>query len=167
MLGCARCGGFRGRDRVLCATCKGTFCTKCLGPTADLCLADYAVRYAPIDSETRQRIAADVRALLKEFKLDPYTRNDSFARALKERGVDVTFVDSAPIEGQESDGPHGRVKFLIRDRESPTTKRALFGALARSHFRGQEVEADPLRTDLFVELCLGLPIEDALRARTP
>lgn len=164
MLGCARCGGFKGRDRVRCHTCKGTFCTKCLGPTADLCLADYASRYAPIDSETRQRIAADVRALLKEFKLDPYTRNDSFARALRERGVDVTFVDSAPIEGQESEGPHGRVKFLIRDRESPTTKRALFGALARSHFRGAGVETDQLRTDLFVELCLGLPIEDALRA---
>ncbi|MBI3856763.1 MAG: hypothetical protein HY293_13830 [Planctomycetes bacterium] len=164
MLGCARCGGFRGRDRVRCHTCKGTFCTKCLGPTADLCLSDYAVRYAPIDSETRQKIAGDVKALLKEFKLDPYTRNDSFARALKERGVDVTFVDSAPIEGQESDGPHGRVKFLIRDRESPTTKRALFGALARSHFRNAGAETDALRTDLFVELCLGLPIEDALRA---
>src|SRR5262245_14684352 len=165
MLGCARCGGFRGRDRILCTTCKGTFCTKCLGPTADLCLADYAVRYAPIDSETRQKLAGDARALLKEFKLDAYTRNDSFARALKERGVDVTFVDSAPIEGQESDGPHGRVKFLIRDRESPTTKRALFGALARSHFRGAGLDTDPLRTDFFVELCLGLPIEDALRAR--
>jgi hypothetical protein len=166
MLGCARCGGFRGRDRVLCTTCKGTFCTKCLGPTADLCLADYVVRYAPIDSETRQKIAGDARALLKEFKLDPYTRNDSFARALKERGVDVTFVDTAPIEGQESDGPHGRVKFMIRDRESPTTKRALFGALARSHFRGAGLEADSLRTDLFVELCLGVPIEDALRSAT-
>ena len=167
MLGCARCGGFRGRDRILCTTCKGTFCTKCLGPTADLCLADYAVRYAPIDSGTRQQIAADARALLKEFKLDAYTRNDSFARALKERGVDVTFVDSAPIEGQESDGPHGRVKFMIRDRESPTTKRALFGALARSHFRGLGLDLDPLRTDLFVEVCLGMPIEDALRTRTP
>jgi len=166
MLGCARCGGFRGRDRVLCHTCKGTFCTKCLGPTADLCLADYAARYAPIDSDTRQKIAADVRAMLKEFKLDPYTRNDSFARALKERGVDVTFVDSAPIEGQESEGAHGRVKFLIRDRESPTTKRGLFGALARSHFRNAGVETDQLRIDLYVEICLGLPIEDALRSPT-
>ena len=164
MLGCGRCGGFRGRDRVLCHTCKGTFCTKCLGPTADLCLTDYAVRYAPIDSETRQKIAADVKAMLKEFKLDAYTRNDSFARALKEQGVDVTFIDSAPIEGQESEGPHGRMKFLIRDRESPTTKRALFGALARAHFRNAAVETDQLRTDLFVELCLGLPIEDALRS---
>jgi hypothetical protein len=167
MLACARCGGLRGRDRVLCGTCKGTFCTKCLGPTADLCLADYAVRYAPIDSESRQKIAADVRALLKEFKLDAYTRNDSFARALKERGVDVTFVDSAPIEGQESEGAHGRAKFMIRDRESPTTKRGLFGALARAHFRALGVETDPLRTDLFVELCLGLPIEDALRSAAP
>ncbi len=164
MLGCARCGGFRGRDRVLCHTCKGTFCTKCLGPTADLCLTDYAARYAPVDSDTRQKIAADVKAMLKEFKLDAYTRNDSFARALKERGVDVTFVDSAPIEGQESEGAHGRVKFMIRDRESPTTKRALFGALARAHFRNLGVETDALRTDLFVELCLGLPIEDALRS---
>src|SRR6185436_15495048 len=163
MLGCARCGGFRGRDRVRCHTCKGTFCTKCLGPTADLCLTDYAVRYASIDTDTRQRMAAEARALLKEFKLDAYTRNDSFARALKEKGVDVTFVDSAPIEGTESDGQHGRVKFLIRDRESPTTKRALFGALARSHFRAAGAETDALRTDLFVELCLGMPIEDALR----
>jgi hypothetical protein len=166
-LGCARCGSFRGRDRVLCHTCKGTFCTKCLGPTADLCLSDYAQRYASIDTETRQKIAADVKAMIKEFKLDAYTRNDSFARALKERGVDVTFVDSAPIEGQESDGPHGRVKFLIRDRESPTTKRALFGALARSHFRGAGVDLDPLRTDFFVELCLGSPIEEALRSGSP
>ncbi len=163
MLGCARCGGFNGRDRVRCHTCKGTFCTKCLGPTADLCLADYAVRYASIDTETRQKLAADVKGLLKEFKLSPYTRNDAFVRALKEKGVDVTFIDSAPLEGQESDGPHGRMKFLIRDRESPTIKRALFGALARSHFRAIGVEADALRTDLFVELCLGLPIEEALK----
>lgn len=164
MLGCARCGGFRGRDRVRCHTCQGTFCTKCLGPTADLCLSDYAARYAPIDSDTRQKLAAEVKALLKEFKLDPYTRNDVFARALKEKGVDVTFVDSAPLEGQESEGQHGRVKLLIKDRESLTTKRALFGSLARIHFRSAGVEMDALRTDLFVELCLGLQIEDALRA---
>ncbi len=163
MLGCARCGGFRGRDRVRCATCKGTFCTKCLGPTADLCLADYAARYAPIDADTRQKLAADVRALLKEHKLDAYTRNDAFARALKERGVDVTFADASPLEGQETEGAHGRVKFLIRDREGPTTKRALFGALARSHFRGAGTDPDPLRNELFVDLCLGLQIEDALR----
>ena len=166
MLGCARCGGFRGRDRIRCATCKGTYCTKCLGPTADLCLADYAVRYAPIDADTRQKLAADVRAILKEHKLDAYSRNDAFARALKERGVDVTFADASPLEGQETEGQHGRVKVLIRDRESPTTKRALFGALARSHFRGAGLEADSLRTDLFVELCLGVPIEDALRSAT-
>jgi len=164
MLGCARCGGFRGRDRVRCATCKGTFCTRCLGPTADLCLADYAVRYAPIDADSRQKVFAEVRALLKEYKLDPYTRNDAFARALKEMGVDVTFQDAALLEGQESDGPHGRVKFLIRDRESPTTKRALFGAMARNHFRGKGADPDPLRNELFVDFCMGLQIEDALRA---
>jgi len=164
MLGCARCGGFRGRDRGRCHTCQGTFCTKCLGPTADLCLSDYAARYAPIDSDTRQKLAVEVKALLKEFKLDPYTRNDVFARALKEKGVDVTFHDSAPLEGQESEGQHGRVKLLIKDRESLTTKRAFFGSLARIHFKSAGVEMDALRIDLFVELCLGLQIEEALRA---
>ena len=164
MLGCARCGGFRGRDRVRCATCKGTFCTKCLGPTADLCLSDYAVRYAPIDADTRQKMAAEVRALLKEYKLDPYTRNDAFARAMKEMGVDVTFQDAALLEGTESEGQHGRVKLLIRDRESPTTKRAMFGSMARNHFRGKGVDTDVLRNELFVDFCMGLQIEDALRA---
>src|SRR5258706_12513159 len=107
MLGCARCAGFRGRDRVRCATCKGTFCTKCLGPTADLCWSDYAARYSPIDADTRQKMLAEVRALLKEYKLDPYTRNDAFARALKEQGIDVTYQDAALLEGTESEGQHG------------------------------------------------------------
>jgi hypothetical protein len=164
MLGCARCGGFKGRDRVRCATCKGTYCTKCLGPTADVCLSDYAARYAPIDADTRQKMAAEVKALLKEYKLDPYTRNDAFARALKEMGVDVTYQDMALLEGTESEGQHGRVKMLIRDRESPTTKRALFGSVARIHFRTKGVETDALRNELFVDLCMGLQIEDALRA---
>ncbi|MBV8879882.1 MAG: hypothetical protein JO332_07970 [Planctomycetaceae bacterium] len=164
MLGCARCGGFRGRDRVRCHTCHGTFCTKCLGPTADLCLSDYAARYTPIDSDTRQKMLAEVRALLKEYKLDAYTRNDAFARAMKEMGIDVTFQDAAPLEGQESEGQHGRVKLLIRDRESPTTKRALFGSMARVHFKGKGLDPDALRNELFVDLCMGLQIEDALRA---
>ncbi len=164
VLACARCGGFRGGDRARCAQCQGTFCTRCLGPTADLCLADYATRYAPIDAETRQRIAGDVKALLKEFRLDAYSRNDTFVRALKEKGVDVTFQDSAPLEGQEVDGQHGRMKLLIRNREGPATRRAFFGALARSHFRAAELPIEPLQVDLFVEICLGLPIEEALRS---
>lgn len=163
MLGCARCGGYKGRDRVRCHTCHGTYCTKCLGPTADLCLSDYAARYAPIDADSRQKMAAEVKALLKEFKLDPYTRNDAFSRALKEMGVDVTFQDAAPIEGQESEGQHGRVKMLIRDRESPTTKRAFFGSIARMQARTKGIESEPLRNELFVDLCMGLQIEDALR----
>ena len=163
MLACARCGGFRGRDRGRCHTCQGTFCTKCLGPTADLCLADYAVRYAAIAPDRRQELASAAKAILKEFKLDPYARNDAFARALRERGVDVTFHDSAPLEGQESDGPQGRMKLLVRDRESITIKRAFFGSFARAHFRSNGLDIDQLQTDLFVELCLGLPIEDALR----
>ena len=77
--------------------------------------------------------------------------------------MDVTFADASPLEGQETEGVHGRVKFLIRDREGPTTKRALFGALARSHFRNAGSDPDPLRNELFVDLCLGLQIEDALR----
>jgi hypothetical protein len=166
MLACGRCGGFRGRDRSRCATCKGTFCTKCLGPTADLCLTDYAARYSPIDPERRQKIATEVKALLKEFKLDAYSRNDAFVRALRERGVDVVFHDTAPLEGQESEAQQGRHKLLIRDRESLTTKRAFFGSLARSTFRSEDLEIDPLATDLFVELCIGLPIEDALKAGT-
>ncbi|HLF92138.1 MAG TPA: hypothetical protein VJB14_01645 [Planctomycetota bacterium] len=165
MLACARCGGFRGRDRARCSTCKGTYCTKCLGPTADVCIADYAARYATIDPERRQRIAGDARAILKEFKLDPYSRNDTFVRALKERGVDVTFQDLASLEGVESNGPQGRVKFLLCDRQGPATKRALFGALARTSFRAAEVDIDPLATEYFVDLCLGLPIDDALKAR--
>ncbi len=164
VLACGRCGGFRGADRVRCAQCRGTFCTRCLGPTADLCLADYASRYAAIDSETRQRIAGDVKALMKEFRLDPHSRNDAFVRALKEKGVDVTFQDSAPLEGQEAEGQHGRTKLLIRDREGPATRRAFFAALARSHFRVADFPVEPLQVDLFVEVCLGLPIEDALRS---
>jgi len=165
VLACARCGGFRGADRARCAQCHGTFCTKCLGPTADLCLADYAARYAPIDAETRQRIAGDVKALLKEFKLDAYSRNESFVRALKEKGVDVVFQDTAPLEGQEVDGQHGRVKLLIREREGGLlSRRGFFGALARSHFRAEDLPLEPLQVDFFVEICLGLPIEDALRA---
>jgi hypothetical protein len=163
MLACARCGGFRGRDRVRCLTCKGTFCTRCVGPTADVCLVDYAARYAGLDAERRQKIGSEVKALLKEHKLDPHVRNDAFVRCLKEKGVDVTFLDSAPLEGQESEAPHGRVKFLLRDREGPATKRALFGALARASFRAAGTESEPLLIDYFVELCLGLPIEEALR----
>ncbi|HXX92454.1 MAG TPA: hypothetical protein VEN81_02405 [Planctomycetota bacterium] len=167
MLACSRCGGFRGRDRSRCATCHGTFCTRCLGPTADVCITDYATRYAPIEPERRQKVAGDARAILKEFKLDPYSRNDAFVRALKERGVDVTFQDLASLEGQETHGPQGRMKFLLCDRQGPATKRALFGALARTAFRAAEIDPDPLLTDFFVDLCLGLPIEDALKAQAP
>ena len=65
------------------------------------------------------------------------------------------------------DGQHGRMKFLIRDREGPATKRGLFGAFARSAFRAAEADPDPLATDLFVDACLGLPIEEALKAKPP
>jgi hypothetical protein len=164
VVACARCGQNRGRDRIRCARCRGTFCTRCLGPSPDLCLPDYAARYATIDPERRRRLADEARALLKELRLDAHARNDAFARALKEKGVDVIFSETAPLEGEESPGVHGRFKFVLRDREGPSAKRALFGALARAHARGAGVDAAPAEVDYFTDVCLGLPVEEALGA---
>jgi hypothetical protein len=165
MLACGRCGGFKGRDRIRCATCKGTFCTKCVSPTADLCIADYATRYAGLEAAVRQKVGADAKALLKELRIDPYLRNDALARGLKEKGVDVIFVESAPLEGQETSAPHGRWRLELRDREGPSVKRAIFAALGRSYFRAGEAPPEPLLVDYFVETCLNVPIEDALKPR--
>jgi hypothetical protein len=162
VLACGRCGQFRGRDRVRCSSCGGTFCTRCLGPTADVCMADYSTRYAAVAPEDRQRIGSEARTLLKELRLDAHTRNDAIARGLKEKGVDVVFTESAPLEGQETDGEHGRTKFQIRDRESGGVKRALFGALARRHLSAAGPEVKPLDVDYFVEICMGVPVDDAL-----
>lgn len=161
VVACARCGQNRGRDRVRCARCRGTFCTRCLSPSPELCVPDYAARYAPIDPERRRRLAAEARALLKELRLDPHARNDAFARALKEKGVDVVFSESAPLEGEESPGAHGRFKFVLRDREGPSAKRALFGALARAHARAAGLETAPLDVEYFTDVCLGVPVDEA------
>lgn len=165
MLACARCGQFRGRDRVRCAHCKGTFCTRCLGPTPETCLADYSARYASIDPGRRQKIRTDARNILKTYRLDPHTRNDNFARALHEEGVDVIFVDGAPIEGQESESSQGRRKLTIRNREGPAAKRGLLGALGRCYFRAAGADADALAEDFFVDVCLGFDVEQAPVAR--
>lgn len=167
VVACARCGQNRGRDRIRCARCRGTFCTRCLGPSPDLCVSDYAARYAAIDPERRLRLAAEARALLKELRLDPHARNDAFARALREKGVDVIFSETAPLEGEESPGVHGRFKFVLRDREGPSAKRALFGALARAHARAAGGEAPPLEVDYFADVCLGVPVEEAPGAPPP
>jgi hypothetical protein len=125
-------------------------------------MADYSTRYAAVAPEDRQRIGSEARTLLKELRLDAHTRNDAIARGLKEKGVDVVFTESAPLEGQETDGEHGRTKFQIRDRESGGVKRALFGALARRHLSAAGPEVKPLDVDYFVEICMGVPVDDAL-----
>lgn len=163
MLACARCGQFRGRDRVRCTQCKGTYCTRCSARTSELCLADYSQRYAGIDLDRRRKLAADARSVLKAYKLDEYVRNDAFVRALREEGVDVVFLESAPAEGEEAEASQGRRRLLMRDREGPTSKRILFRALARCYFRARGEAAEPLLEELFVDFCLGLPVEEALR----
>ncbi len=163
MLACARCGGFRGRDRVRCATCKKTFCTRCAAPTAELCLLDYAGRYAAIDPERRAKLAGDALSVMRAYKLDPHSRNDAFVRALREEGVDVVFIESAPLEGEESESAQSRRKLSMRDRESAGFRRVLIAALARCYFRATGQPADRLLEDYFVDVCAGLTIEEALR----
>jgi hypothetical protein len=164
ILACARCGQFRGRDRTRCAQCKGSFCARCSAPTADLCLPEYATRYAPIAPDRRQTISANVRTILKGYRLDVHTRNEVFVRALHEEGVDVTFTDTAPLEGQEVEAKQDRRKLLVRDRESLLIKRVFFRALARCYFRAAG-GGEPLVEDFFVDLCAGVPVEEALRPR--
>lgn len=165
MLACARCGGFRGRDRVRCSECRGTFCTRCTARTGDLCLPHYAARFATIDPERRGKIASDLKTILKDYRLSEHARNDAFVRALHEEGVDVVFVDSAPLGGEESETSQGRRKLVMRDREGPDAKRTFFGALARCYFRAAGGVGDRLLEDFFVDLCLGVAVEDALKAR--
>ncbi len=166
VLACDRCGQFKSRDRVRCTKCGKSFCARCMAPKGELCLADYATAYAGIDPARRQRIAADVRTLLKGFRLDGYARNDAFVRALREEGVDVVFTETAPLEGQEVEASQGRRKFHLRDRESPPTKRLLFGALARCYFRAAG-GSDPLEEAFFVDVCMGVLVEEALRPASP
>lgn len=167
VLACARCGKFNGSDRGRCAQCKGTYCSKCLSPTADLCLIDYSARYLPIEAERRSKLAADARAILKEFRLDPYARNEAFARALREKGVDVAFVDHAPLEGVETSSSQGRHRLEVLGRESLTIHRVMFGSLCRALMRAAEETPETLQIEFFVDVCMGLPVEDALRAPAP
>ncbi len=164
ILACARCGQFKGRDRVRCPQCRSSFCPRCSAPIGELCLPEYAARYAPIDPDRRLAITANVRSILKGYRLDAHSRNEVFIRALREEGVDVTFVDTAPLDGQEVEGKQDRRKLLMRDRESHSTKRIFFRALARCYFRAAG-GGEPLLEDFFVDLCMGVPVEEALRPR--
>jgi hypothetical protein len=164
ILACDRCGGFKGSDRVRCGECRRTFCTKCLSPVADRCLVCYAVKYQGIEAARRDKLGAEARAILKEFRLDPHARNDAFARALREKGVEVVFMDAAPLEGRETEASQGRHRLEVRDRDAASTRRVLFGAFARAAARAAGEAVEPLQAEYFVDLCMGLPLEDALRS---
>jgi hypothetical protein len=130
-------------------------------------MVDYAQKYAPIDPEIRAKLASDARAILKEFRIDAYARNDQFARALREKGVDVAFTDTAPLEGVETNASQGRYRLEVRDRQSGTIRRAMFASLARALARAADEDPDPLRTEFFVDVCMGLGVEEAAKATPP
>ena len=163
ILACDRCGGFKGSDRVRCNACRKTYCTKCLSPEADHCLVCYSGKYAGIEQARREKLAADARAVLKEYRLDPHSRNDQFARALRDRGIDVAFIDSAPVEGREIEAAQGRWRLEVRDRDAASVRRAFFGAFARAAARSGGDAVEPLQAEYFVDVCMGLPLEDALK----
>jgi hypothetical protein len=167
ILACDRCGSFKGSDRGRCGDCRRTFCTKCLSPVADRCLVCYSGKYQAIEPGRREKLASDARAVLKEFRLDPHSRNDAFARALRERGVDVAFLDAAPLEGRETEASQGRFRLEVRDRDAASTRRVLFGAFARAAGRSAGEALEPLQAEFFVDLCMGLPVDDALRSPAP
>ena len=164
VLKCAQCGGNHGRERMRCESCAGMFCVKCRARTADLCLADYsASRYGSLAAETRLKISGEAKELCAKLRVDEHTRNDRFVKALAEKGVDVVFQDMAPTEGQEADGDHGRRKLVVLNRENTTTKKAFFSSLARVHFKAAEMELTPQLESLFIDACLGVPIEIGLQ----
>ncbi len=167
MIACTRCGRFEGRDRLRCERCRGNFCARCLAPAPDLCLVDYAIRYTGIEPDLRVKIMADAQALLKVWKLDAHARNDAFVRVLKEEGVDVAFRDGAPAEGEETEASHGRRHLTLKPREGAPVRRVLFGALARCYFREAKIDHHRLLEDLFVDVCLGFPVGEALSAPKP
>ena len=126
MLGRGRRGGFRRRDRVLCHTCKGTFCTKCLGPTADLCLTDYAVRYAPSIPRRAERYRRRPRDA-EGIQARPLHPQRQLRPGAQGAGRGCEFVDAARIERRSRGRP--RPGDARSGTARSTTKRALFGAL--------------------------------------
>ncbi len=188
MIACARCGGFKSRERLKCGQCRSLFCTRCFSPERELCLMDYAARYAGLDPETRRRIGRLAADLCRKHRLDPHLRNDSFVAPLQEMGVDVAFQESTTEEGTESE-KKGRRRLVLRPRESSAVKRFLFAALYRATMRvatqptpppeddpkappgpppfDPAAIADPLYVEYFVDTCMGLALDEALGGAPP
>ncbi len=163
MLACQKCGGFEGRERTRCEVCRRMFCGRCRARQSELCLGDYAKpRFAKIPADARAGAAAAARRICARFRLDEHTRDEAFVRALSEMGVEVAFADSNPVEGQEAVDAKGKWHFRLRHHEQASTKRLLFAAIARAHFRSAGGSQDPDFETYFVDICLNVPVEEAL-----
>jgi len=163
MLACQQCGRFEGRERVRCGVCTRMFCGRCRARLSELCLADYArPRYAKVPPDVRAGIAGAARKICSRYRLDEFTRDETFVRALSELGVAVAFADANPAEGEEAADGKGKWHLRLCHRELASTKRLLFAAIARAHFRDAETPPDPDLEAYFVDICLNVPVEDAL-----
>jgi len=163
MLACQKCGRFEGRERTRCEVCRRMFCGRCRARQSELCLGDYArPKFAKLPADARSGAAAAARKVCTRFRLDEHTRDDSFVRALSEMGVEVAFADSNPAEGMEAMDAKGKWHFRLRHHEQASTKRLLFGAIARAHFRSTGTTHDPDLEQYFIDICLNVPVEDAL-----
>lgn len=183
MLACDRCGGYKSRERLRCHRCRGLFCTKCFSPERDLCIRDYATRYAKLAAEVRRKVGQGAIELGRKHRLDGYTRVDNFVKPLHEWDIDVLFQEAAPPEGQEKE-EKGRKKLYLRHRDSSGSRRMLFAALYRAWIARMtqpvpppeddpeappgppaidpEAVRDPLFQDYFVDVAMGLPLEETL-----
>ncbi|MBI2931467.1 MAG: hypothetical protein HYY16_07425 [Planctomycetes bacterium] len=162
MIFCQRCGRHEGRERIRCGVCAKLFCGKCFSRTADLCLIDYAKRYETLSAETRATVSGAALEMCRRYRLDEFTRNAAFAKALEENGVQVVFHETAPESGEEIVDNKGNFVLRLRDRENATAKKILFAALARCHFRAAESTPDDPLVAYFVDTCLGIPLEEIL-----
>ena len=71
-------------------------------------------------------------------------------RFLKRRGVD--YADIRWVEQIEEE-------LVVQNRENTSTRKIFFAALARTHFKTAEITPTPELESLFVDACLGVPIE--------
>lgn len=183
VLECDRCRSVKARERIRCSQCKGLFCTRCFSHEAEVCLRDYATRYADLDAATRKRIGQLALDLSKKHRLDPYTRVDLFVRPLHELDVDVIFQEAAPPEGQ-SKVEKGRKKLHLRQRDTLATRRILFAALYQAFMERATQPTPPPEDDpdappgpplfdpavlqepryqtYFVDVSIGLPLGEVL-----
>jgi len=162
MIACEGCGKFDGRERQRCGVCSKLYCGKCLAREPGLCIADYATRYRALPADARSSLRTAAQTVCRQFRLDEFTRNAAFVRALHEHGVEVIYDEHGPDEGREDTDRKGKITLRIRDRENATTKKILFASLGRCHFRAAEAEPDALQMAYFIDICLGVPLEDHL-----